>query len=372
MSTGVKFFSTQEQDREIDALAAMKRVLDRRHYVLGEEVTRFQQEFAAYLGTEFCTGVGNGTDALEIALRALGVQAGDEVVCAANAGFYAPTAIHAVGARPFYADVDPATMTMSASHLEACLAGRRPKAVIVTHLYGQSADVPALLALCRPQGIALIEDCAQAHGAMVGGRKVGTLGDVGCFSFYPTKNLGALGDGGAVVTSDAALHSRLQMLRQYGWGQKYHVDMAGGRNSRLDELQAAVLREKLPLLDRWNAARRRIATRYSEAFQDLPLTLPPSLGTDYVAHLYVVRTTRRDALKAHLAAEGIACDVHYPVPCHLQQAYRAHAQDQHAGLAECVAACGQVLTLPCYPGMPDADIGTVTASVRRFFEGLPA
>lgn len=370
MSVPVKFFSTEMQDRQFDALSAISRVITRSHYVMGPEVERFQQAFAEYLGARHCVGVGNGTDALEIALRALDIQAGQEVVCVANAGFYAPTAIHALGASPSFVDIDPATMTMSPKALEQRLARTPAAAVVVTHLYGQAADLDRLNALCQARGIPLIEDCAQAHGAMAGNRRTGSVGTLGCFSFYPTKNLGALGDGGAIVTNDSALHDKVQALRQYGWQRKYHVGIPGGRNSRLDEIQAAVLSEKLPLLDSWNDERRRLAKRYNQAFADLPVILPHSIDNDNVAHLYVLRTPHRDALKAHLASQQIGCDIHYPVPCHRQPAYPALSAQ--GDLAQCETACAQVLTLPCYPGMPPADHERVVDAVRGFFEGVPA
>lgn len=367
MSQPIKFFSTEAQDNQVDLLGAISRVVGRKHYVLGEEVNRFQEAFASYIGTAFCVGVGNGSDALELALRALGIARDDEVACVANAGFYAPTAIYAVGAKPVYIDIAPDTMTMSSDSLVSQLQGRQVKAVIVTHLYGQCADVPKLLAACTARGIPLIEDCAQAHGAMINGRRAGSFGAMGCFSFYPTKNLGAIGDGGALVTSDPVLHDHIQKLRQYGWDKKYHVGLAGGRNSRLDEVQAAVLRDKLAWLDRWNEQRRDTARRYSQALSALPLRLPTSLADDYVAHLYVVRTPHRDPLKAHLASLGVSTDIHYPIPCHLQPAYR---DDQANGpLDQCVEACNQVLTLPCYPGMPASDTDRVIAAVQQFFEG---
>jgi dTDP-4-amino-4,6-dideoxygalactose transaminase len=272
-------FSAAAVHKGLDLTASLERVLHRQWYVLGEEVTGFEDEFASYVGTTHCAAVANGTDALELALRAVGVRAGDRVLCAANAGFYGSTACIAAGARPVYGEIDPDTLCLSPAAVEEALANGAA-AVILTHLYGQVGAVEAIANLCRTRGVPLIEDCAQAHGARHAGARAGSFGDVGCFSFYPTKNLGALGDGGAVVTSRADVDQSVRSLRQYGWSRKYVADRSGGRNSRLDEMQAAVLRDKLPALDTQNQARREVASRYNAAFSGLPLACPPSLKDD--------------------------------------------------------------------------------------------
>jgi dTDP-4-amino-4,6-dideoxygalactose transaminase len=236
------------------------------------------------------------------------------------------------------------------------------RAVVVTHLYGRMAGLPALLAAAGK--VPVIEDCAQAHGARLEGRHAGTWGAVGCFSFYPTKNLGALGDGGALVTSDAALASRIRALRQYGWTSRYRSTIPRGRNSRLDEMQAAILRAKLPHLDSWNVRRRDIARYYGSALAGLDLALPGTCGPDYVAHLYVVRTPHRDRLARTLAAEGIGTDVHYPVPDYLQESVRTAS----APLSETERCCREVLTLPCFPEMTDEETARVAAAVRNALE----
>jgi len=365
MSTpGVPFFSPTGAAFGVDLGACLQRVADSGWYVLGPEVRDFEAAFAHYIGTPHAVGVGNGTDALTLALRALGVGAGQRVVTVANAGCYASTAIVQIGARPSYADIDPERMTLAPDALAAALATGPVAAVIVTHLYGRMADIEAVAALCRQAGVPLIEDCAQAHGARVAGRRAGAWGDIGCFSFYPTKNLGALGDGGAVATGDSTLAERLRALRQYGWSRKYEVTLPGGGNSRLDELQAAVLRAKLPRLDAANAHRRDIAARYSAAFADLPLRCPPPPGEDNVVHLYVVRTPRRAALQAHLAVCGIASDVHYPLADHLQPVQAAASAP---ALPVTEAACAEVLSLPCYPGLTAAQCQQVIDAVRGFF-----
>ncbi len=368
MTERVAFFSAQAVNQDVDLLASVSRVLSRHWYVLGDEVKAFERDFAAYCGVGHCVGLGNGTDALELALRAVGVGPGDTVLLAANAGFYGSTGVHLLGARAVYVDIDPRTLTLDPVALADALARHRPRAIIVTHLYGQLAAIEQIATLARDHAVPLIEDCAQAHGAHRAGQRAGSFGDIGCFSFYPTKNLGALGDAGAVVCRDGALASRVRSLRQYGWGQKYRNDIPMGRNSRLDEMQAAVLNDKLPTLDAANAARVRIATHYSTALADTGLCLPDPGAGDYVAHLYVVRTPRRDTLQAFLETLDISTDIHYPVPDHQQQACTHQEAAQH--LPETERACAEVLSLPCYPGMPMQDVRRVIDAVRAFFSSL--
>ncbi|SMD08901.1 dTDP-4-amino-4,6-dideoxygalactose transaminase [Fulvimarina manganoxydans] len=374
----VPIFSTRAVNTPELLRPAFDRVVASQRFALGDEVERFEAEFAAYCGARDCVGVGNGTDALEIALRALGVKAGDGVVTVANAGYYASTAIHAIGAAPAYVDVDPQSLTLSPASLSDALSKleARPKAIIATHLYGRMADMSAILALADEAGIPVVEDCAQAHGARFLGQGAGTFGRLGCYSFYPTKNLGAIGDGGAVVGSDAELVARVRRLRQYGWGDKYHVVEAGGRNSRLDTLQAAILREKLPHLDRWNAERQAILARYRDGLADLvrfPATVEAKQAD--VAHLAVIRLggRERNAVQAALGAAGIGTDVHYPVPDHWQKANRNYLTPVLLGETE--RASGDVLTLPCFPGMAEEDVEHVlsrTASVLAEIQPIAA
>lgn len=364
MTSQIPLFSSKIANEGVDLAGALQRVVDRNWYVLGTEVTAFEAEFAAYQGARSCIALANGTDALEIALRTLGIGPGKRVALVANAGFYGSTAVHAVGAEPVYVDVDAATLTMAPAALQAALA-TGVDAVIVTHLYGQMADIEPIAAMAADSRVPLIEDCAQAHGATRDGRRAGSFGDIGCFSFYPTKNLGAIGDGGAITTSSAELETRARRLRQYGWSSKYHVTEAGGRNSRLDELQAAVLREKLPLLDTWNARRRDIAARYNAAFAGLPVQLPASTGDDFVAHLYVIRVPDRAAFIAAMSAAGVGTDIHYPVPDHRQSAY---PQAGGTSLPVTEAASGAVVTLPCFPGLDAASVERVIAAVRGHFD----
>lgn len=348
---------------EREALAAaLVRVGLGGRYVLGDEVRAFEQAFARHVGVAHAVGVGNGTDALELALRALGVAPGAPVVTAANAGMYASTAIRRVGAQPVYADVNEATLCLDASSVAAALVPGTA-AVVVTHLYGRLADVEAIVAHCDARGIPVIEDCAQAHGAARGGRRAGAFGALGCFSFYPTKNLGAIGDAGAVLADDDALAAKLRSLRQYGWAAKYEVVDRGGANSRLDEVQAAVLGLRLPALDARNARRRAIARRYGERIRHAAIRLPEPAGDDYVAHLFVVRTAKRRALAAHLAACGVASDVHYPIPDHLQPAWR-EAQPPHLPVTE--RSAGEVLTLPCFPELTDDEADAVIAACNAW------
>ncbi len=281
---------------------AVSRVLNHSWFVLGPELVTFERAFAQYVGVDFCRSVANGTDALELGLRALGIQRGDRVATVANAGFYTSTAILAIGATPLYIDVDLETRVATPSEVSRAI-GKGVKAVVVTHLYGQAiSNIEEIVALCANADVPLIEDCAQAHGAKIDGKQVGSFGDIGCFSFYPTKNLGALGDGGAVVCSDADLSTTISRLRQYGWSAKYQIELAGARNSRLDELQAAILSEFLPLLDGWNVRRREIASEYCQHMKHSAISLPSVGGEDFVGQVH-----RSGKLKPWTAAASCRC-----------------------------------------------------------------
>ena len=339
---------------ELDA--AIARVVESGRYILGPEHDAFEEELGRFLGARHCVGVACGTDALELALLAVGCREGDEVVTAANAGFYASTAARMAGLRVRYADVDPSTLTVSVATLDAALTGDT-RAVVVTHLYGLLADVEPIAEACRERGVAMIEDCAQAAGARRAGRFAGTFGDAAAFSFYPTKNLPALGDGGAVVTSDDAVAERVRSLRQYGWDGKYLVAVPNGRNSRLDEIQAAVLRARLPHLDAWNERRRSIAARYGQVLRPDVGRLVSLEGEDYVAHLAVVLIAERDAVQARLRAAGIGTDVHYPIPDHRQPLWGDALAKVRLPVTE--RAAGQVLTLPCFPELTDKEVDRV-------------
>jgi dTDP-3-amino-2,3,6-trideoxy-4-keto-D-glucose/dTDP-3-amino-3,4,6-trideoxy-alpha-D-glucose/dTDP-2,6-dideoxy-D-kanosamine transaminase len=344
--------------------AALARVIDRGWVVLGPEVKNFEAAFARYLGVSHCIGLANGTDAIELALRAMGVSAGDKVATVANAGMYTTTALLAIGAVPHFMDVDARTQHATlAEVVGATQAGCR--AVAITHLYGVAVkDTVAIASHCAEHGVALLEDCAQAHGARIDGRQVGSFGDAASFSFYPTKNLGALGDGGAVVTSNDLIAEKVAMLRQYGWSSKYVVSLAGATNSRLDEMQAAILSELLPLLDEANARRRKIAARYAGAITHPRITLPEPGGDADVAHLYVIRTQDRDGLRAHLNTRGVASDVHYPVPDHRQPMFGDRFAATKLGVTERLSQ--EILTLPCFPEMSLGEVALVVSAVNSW------
>lgn len=342
---------------------ACNRVISSGWYILGSEVADFETRFADYCGAGHCVGVANGTDALEIALRAAQVQPGDQVVTTANGGMYASIAINACSAEPVFVDVDPGTMNMCADSLRAAIR-LRPRAVIVTHLYGRLAAVDELTRIAHEAGAIVIEDCAQAHGARLAGKHAGTFGDIGCFSFYPTKNLGALGDGGAVITRDNARADHVRRLRQYGWARKYHCEIAGGRNSRLDEMQAALLSVKLGWLDRQNGARRLVAQRYHDGIRHPHITTQRREGESDVAHLYVIRSPHRAQLAAHLARAGVQTDIHYPLPDHRQSIFGDRFASVHLPVTEKLA--DEILTLPCHPALREEEIAHVIDACNRF------
>ena len=347
---------------ELDAAAA--RVLASGWYILGPEVRAFEEAFAAYCGASYAIGVANGTEALYLAMVALGVGPGDEVITVANAAVYEPLTILQTSARPVFVDADPRTHTLDPALLEAAITPRT-RAIMPVHLYGRMADMGAILAIADRHGIPVIEDSAQAHGAALAGQRAGSLGACGCFSFYPSKNLGALGDGGAIVTNNAELADRLRTLREYGWSPRYYLVQPNGINSRLDELQAALLGAKLPHLDAWNERRRAIARRYTEQLTGLPLALPehPADAAAHVFHLYVVSTPEREKLQAGLHARGVGAMVHYPLPAHLQPIYQGLAAPGSLPVTERLA--NEVLSLPIYPELSDAEVDAVAAAVRE-------
>lgn len=354
--------------RQVDALrgeidAAIKTVLDSGWYVLGAQVLAFEEEFAVFCGAGHCVSVANGTDGLELALRALGVGPGDEVITAANAGGYTATAAFAIGAKPVFADIDAGTLLIDPAVVKPLITPRT-KAIVATHLYGRLSDVDGLRAIAG--GVPILEDCAQAHGATANdGRRAGTLGDLATFSFYPTKNLGALGDGGALVTNDAAMAANLRALRQYGWtDSKYRVDLMGGRNSRLDEMQAAILRVKLRHVEAGNTRRRAILTRYATVASDDVMVPHAPAGPETVAHLAVLRSPRRTKVLAAFEKRGIGTSIHYPIADHLQPALKAAPERWHAGnLSQTERACAEIFTVPCYPEMEEREIAAVAEAI---------
>ncbi len=358
------------QKAEIDS--AISRVLAGGRYILGREVEQFEHEFAAFLGTFGAVGVASGTDAVELSLRALGIGAGDAVITVSHTAVATVAAIERAGATPVLVDIDPKTYTMDPARLEGALrdlaksSNVRPKAILPVHLYGHPADIAELVKIAECHGLLTIEDCAQAHGAKFDGRTVGTFGRLAAFSFYPTKNLGAFGDGGLVAVEDGKLLAQLRALREYGWKDRY-VSAEPGINSRLDEIQAAMLRVRLLQLDAENARRREIAARYTAQLRTAPLELPIiSRGITPVWHQYVVQCGCRDDLRKALERAGVGTAVHYPVPVHLQPAYRNRVLI--AGeLTQTERAAERILSLPMYPQLTDAQVDRVIDAIHGVF-----
>jgi dTDP-4-amino-4,6-dideoxygalactose transaminase len=345
--------------REIDE--AISTTLERGFYVLGQESRAFEAEFAAWVGVDHGVGVGSGTDALHVGLRALGIGPGDEVITVAHTAVATVAAIELAGATPVLVDIDPVTYTLDPAQLASRITAKT-RAIIPVHLYGHPAPLDEIFAVARD--IPVIEDCAQAHGALYKGKSVGTFGVLAAFSFYPTKNLGALGDGGMIVTRDAEVAARARQIREYGWVDRY-VSSSVGLNSRLDELQAAVLRVKLRKLDADNASRRRIAAQYDAGLATTGLVLPTKRGdVEHVFHLYVVRSSARDTLQARLKDKGVGALVHYPVPVHRQPAYAGRLPGGDS-LPETERAAREVLSLPMYPELTTDEVARVIEAIHE-------
>ncbi|MCC7355399.1 MAG: DegT/DnrJ/EryC1/StrS family aminotransferase [Anaerolineae bacterium] len=354
---------------EIDA--AIAQVLESGWYILGQQVTAFESEFAAFLGVEHAVGVASGTDALHLALRTCDVGPGDLVFTVSHTAVATVAAVELCGARPVLVDIDPAVFTMDPNRLEDALqrAQGRVKAVIPVHLYGHPADMAAIVEIAQRHDLRVIEDCAQSHGATYQGKKTGTLGHIATFSFYPTKNLGALGDGGMVVTNDAELAQRVRFLREYGWKERY-VSHIAGLNSRLDEMQAAILRVKLRYLDAENEKRRRLAQEYDTLLAGTGLALPevrPEVS--HVYHQYVIRTCQRDALQAYLREQGTGTLIHYPVPVHLQPAYAGRVTDGKS-LPQTEAVAASILSLPMYPELGIDQVQMVARQIAEWCKSV--
>jgi len=347
---------------EIDQ--AITRVLDSGWYILGTETRTFEEEFAAYCGAASCVGVNSGTDALQLALRACDVGPGDEVITVSHTAVATVAAIALTGATPVFVDIEPDTYTMNPAALEQAITPRT-KAIIPVHLYGHPADMDAILLIAQQAKAVVIEDCAQAHGAQYNGQQVGTLGDLGCFSFYPTKNLGALGDGGAVVGNNQTLVEQVRLLREYGWTPKNrYVSQVAGLNSRLDEIQAAILRVKLRYLDQWNASRRALAAYYQAHMPDEIIRPQVRSNCQHVYHLYVVRVPQRDHIRAQLQAAGIGTNIHYPVPVHQQPAYDNESVIAH-NMVHTEQATAEILSLPLYPQMGIEQVEQVVYTLSK-------
>lgn len=352
------------KSHERKILKAIQRVLKRGNYVLGAEVAAFEKSFAAYCGVKHAVGVNSGTDALILALRALGIGPHDEVITVSHTALATIAAIIASGATPVLVDIEPDYYTMDVGCLEKAITPKT-KAVIPVHLYGQPADMDAIIKIARKHGLFVIEDCAQAAGAVYNDRRVGSIGDIGCFSFYPTKNLSAIGDGGAVITQNNRFAETIRRLRQYGW-DKDRITKEPGLNSRLDEIQAAILNSKLKGLDKNNAGRSKIARLYNTGLAELPIILPRARqGIRHVYHLYVVACQDRDLLKRGLAKKGILTGVHYPVPGHCHYGYYNRCKIPPSGLPVTERLAKKVLSLPMYPEMTLKEVTRVIRVLNR-------
>lgn len=351
-----------EHKGEIDL--AIHAVLESGNYILGNEVRLFEEEFAKYTGVKYGVGVANGTDALTLALKACGVGRGDEVITVSHTAVATVAAIELTGATPVLVEVDPHTFTMEPECFYKAITPKT-KAVIPVHLYGHPARMEYMREIAKVHKVRVIEDCAQSHGAMIGKDKTGTFGDIAAFSFYPTKNLGAIGDGGMVVTDDAKLKENLISLRQYGWKERF-ISSEIGMNSRLDEIQAAILRVKLKYLDAANNRRRNLATVYNHSIK-AEVVLPEEMkGTKHVYHQYVIRTAQRDALKLYLAKKGIDTAIHYPKPVHLQPAYRG-VRKGNLDITEQIGT--EILSLPMHPYVREEEANTIGELITKFYEG---
>lgn len=351
MSTLIQLLSSNPKanylahKEEIDA--AVARVLDSGWYILGREVTAFENEFAAYIGVHFAIGVGSGTEALHLALRTCSIGAGDEVITVSHTAVATVAAIELCGATPVMVDIDLNTYTIDPNQIKLAIT-QRTKAIVPVHLYGHPADMESIMSVAHRYGLWVIEDCAQSHGAVYESRKTGTWGKIATFSFYPTKNLGAIGDGGIVVTNDPGLAERVRLLREYGWHEHY-ISNLPGLNSRLDELQAAILRVKLRYLDGENKRRQALAKIYEEALSATSLTLPKCTPeSSHIYHQYVVRSGRRDSLKEFLRGKGVGTLIHYPVPIHRQPAYRDRLRCV-GSMVNTERVAEEILSLPMYP-----------------------
>jgi len=344
---------------EIDT--AISRVLDSGRYILGGEVKAFEEEFASYIGVSYGIGVGNGTDAIHLALVACGIGSGDEVITVSHTAVATAVGIELAGARPVFVDIEPEYYTLDPSDLEKAITSKT-KAIVPVHIYGQPVDMDPVIEISGKYSLKIIEDCAQAHGAKYKGRRVGSIGDIACFSFYPTKNLGAIGDGGMVVTNNLELFQKAKLLREYGWAKRYISDIPGW-NTRLDEIQAAVLRVRLKYLDSGNAMRCHLADLYNKGLAECDLSLPTVRDNcEHVYHLYVVKSNQRDSLLAKLREKDIGAAVHYPVPIHLQPAYRHLPIGR---LPKTEEAARRILSIPIYPELKSVNVSMIIDAIRE-------
>ena len=362
MATNEMFYGHYKS--EIDE--SIQSVLNSGEFILGKSVSKFEKNFSKYCGSQYCIGVANGSDALIISLIALGVKKGDNVLCVANAGFYSSAAILSLGAIPNYVDIRWQTMNMDPKLISQSI-NSRTKAIIVTHLYGLISDMDSLVKISKEKSIPIIEDCAQAHGAEINLKKAGNWGLIGTFSFYPTKNLGTLGDGGAITTSDINIYNKVRELREYGWKKKYVLGTSLGKNSRLDELQAAILLVKLKYLDEINLKRINIAKIYKNEINNSSITLPKFTNNEYVAHLFVVRTINRKDLIKEFKKKNISYAIHYPILDNEQEYF--HNEDIRylsVDLTKSKKCNLQILTIPCHPFLQKKEVDTIVNVLNNF------
>lgn len=347
---------------EIDK--AIEETLETGWYILGQQTKLFEKEFAHYIGVDFSIGVGSGTEALHLALKACGVGPGDEVITVSHTAVATISAIELCGALPVMVDIEENYFSIDPTKIERFISPKT-KAIIPVHIYGQPANLHSILAIAKKNNVKVIEDCAQVHGALYEGKRVGSFGDISCFSFYPTKNLGAIGDGGAVATNNPELAEKVRLLREYGWAERY-ISHLSGWNSRLDEIQAAILRVKLRTLDADNNRRAKIASLYDKGLEGTGVIIPPRReNTSHVYHLYVIRTKQRDNLKQFLSEKEIGTGIHYPVPVHLQTAYVGTLKGaDHLAITE--KAANEILSLPMYPELTESDANKVIEAIREF------
>lgn len=352
--------------KEIDAVTLQ--VYEKGHFILGAEVSAFEDEFAGYCGAKYAVGVGSGTEALHLALVACNVGANDEVITVSNTCIPTISAVSFAGAEPVFVDIDASSYTIDPALIEKRIS-KRTKAILPVHLYGQCAEMEPIISLAEKYGLFVIEDCAQSHGAKYHRKMAGTMGSVAAFSFYPSKNLGAFGDGGAVLTNDEGLSQELKKLRNYGQEKRYHHSRKGF-NSRLDELQAAILRVKLNYLDSWNERRREIASRYNEAFANVGFTVPVEREDCYpIYHLYVIRVGRRTEFQQLMGEKGVQTLIHYPIPVHLQESY-SECREQSKFLAVTEKLADEIVSLPVYPELSDEEVDYIIKAVLETNEDL--
>ncbi len=360
----IPFVNLKREYTEIseEITQAIQRVVKSEWFILGEEVKKFEEEFSKYIGTKYGIGVNSGSDALFLALKALGIREGDEVITVSHTFISTVDAIVRNGAKPIFADIDPDTYCIDVTKIEEKITNKI-KAILPVHLYGHTADMQEIMKLAKKYNLFVIEDSCQAHGAEYKGKKVGSIGDLGCFSFYPIKNLGAYGDGGIIVTNNEELAEKLKMLRNYGQPKKYYHDFVGV-NSRLDEIQAAILRVKLKHLDEWNERRRKVARLYNEILKDSEIVTPIEKEyAKHVYHLYVIRYKNREMLQQNLLKNGIQTQIHYPVPIHKQKAYLDLGFNIHLSVTE--KMCNEILSLPIHPFMHSDEVFSISEVIKK-------